>query len=404
MAQQPLSYDLARETLAALERCNGSKAAAARLLRIAAPTFNNRLAVARRYLAAGLLDSPPEIAEPVRPDLPHESILAALRKQPLTLPEIAGQFNITKGQALDALDSMSARGVNLHQSGEKWSVEKTVEPAYTGGATFEYVSRPDHTFLFGVTSDNHLGSKYERLDVLNDLYDEFARAEVDRAFNAGNWVDGECRFNKHELLVHGMDAQLGYLAKNFPKRPGIETFAVAGDDHEGWWAQREGVDIGRRAEQTFRDQGRPDWHNLGYMEAHVRLVNADSGKSSILAVVHPGGGSAYALSYSVQKIIESLDGGEKPAVGIYGHYHKLWAGNIRNVWCLQPGTTKDQDSFMRKKKIEAHVGGVIVKLHQDPRTGAITGFQPDMRRYFTKGYYDGRWSHSGSVALPERAP
>jgi hypothetical protein len=139
------------------------------------------------------------------------------------------------------------------------------------------------------------------------------------------------------------------------------------------------------------------------MEAHVRLVKANTGKSSVLAVVHPGGGSAYALSYSVQKIIESLDGGEKPAVALYGHYHKLWAGNIRNVWCLQTGCTEDQTPFMRKKKLEAHVGGAIVALEQDPETGAIIGFTPQLIRYFNRGYANHRWSHAEGVTLPSRS-
>lgn len=233
------------------------------------------------------------------------------------------------------------------------------EPAFILGAT-TYKSRGDDTYVFGAVSDNHLGSRYERLDVLNDLYDKFAEAGVDRVYNAGNWIEGESRFNHHELLVHGMDGQLKYLAKNYPQREGIVTYAVAGDDHEGWYAQREGIDIGNHAENIMREAGREDWVNLGYMEAHIRLENANTKAEAVMAVVHPGGGSAYATSYTVQKIIESLEGGEKPAVGLYGHYHKLMAMNVRNVWVLQTGTTKDQDSFMRKKRLEAHVGGTKI--------------------------------------------
>ncbi|MGE3582875.1 MAG: Hint domain-containing protein [Hyphomonadaceae bacterium] len=250
----------------------------------------------------------------------------------------------------------------------------------------------------------HNCSRYERLDVLNDLYNRFEKAKVQAVYNTGNWIDGEARFNKHDITVHGMEAQCRYLARHYPARPGFKTYAVAGDDHEGWYGQREGVDIGRFAERIMRDVGREDWVHLGFMEAYIRLVNANTGKSAVMAVVHPGGGSAYALSYSIQKIIEALDGGEKPAVGLYGHYHKLWAGNIRNVWCVQTGTTKDQDPFMRKKKIDAHVGGVIVRMEQDPRTGAIIGFEPNMIRYFNKGYYADRWSYSQPVRLPHRAP
>lgn len=277
-------------------------------------------------------------------------------------------------------------------------------PAFIRGDDLPtYVSRPDGTYVFGALGDNHLGSKYSRLEVLNELYDRYAAEGVDRVFNTGNWIDGEARFNAHDLLVHGMDPQLRYLAEHYPRRPGIETYAVAGDDHEGWYAQREGIDIGVRAEQTMRQCGRADWHNLGYMESHIRLIHAQSGKESILAVVHPGGGSSYALSYAIQKIIESLEGGEKPAVGLYGHYHKLWAGNIRNVWVAQTGTTEDQTPFMRKKKLEAHVGGMLIELRQDPRTGAVVEFTPRIMRWFNKGFYNNRWNHGDNVQLARRA-
>jgi len=173
---------------------------------------------------------------------------------------------------------------------------------------------------------------------------------------------------------------------------------VWGDDHEGWYVQREGIDVGAYAEHIMREAGH-DWINLGFMESHILLRNANSGKTQTLAVVHPGGGSAYALSYTIQKIVESYEGGEKPAVGLYGHYHKMMAANVRNVWAIQTGCQQDQTPFMRKKRLEAHVGGVLVKLRQDPRTGAIVSCLPELIRYFNREYYvgSGRWSKHESV-------
>ena len=334
-----------------------------------------------------------------------DDVMAALRKAPLTLEGIAEQFGITRGMALDFVDNLKDTGALLHQFDEHYSVEKSQAPAYTKGEMFEYVSRPDNTFLFGACSDQHMGSKYERPDVLSDLYDRYAEAEVDRVFNAGNWVDGVGKqaFNLHDLKIHGLDAQMAHLAENYPHRPGITTYAVSGNCHEGWWAQKEGIDVGKYAENKMKEYGRDDWVDLGFMESYVKLVNANTGKYSILAVVHPGGGSAYALGYSVQKIIEALAGGEKYAVGLFGHYHKLWAGNIRNVWVVSCGTTQDQTTFMRSKvRQEAHVGGALVELEQDPETGAITAMTPKLMRYFNKGYYNNRWSMSGPVNMPKR--
>lgn len=332
-----------------------------------------------------------------------ERVLSRLRSGGGTAAEIAAAAGAAPGFVSEVLAELKASNVIVNDQGGKLSIGTSVPPAYTDGDIIEYVSRKDNTFVFGALGDSHLGSKYERLDVLNDLYDRYEAAGVDRVFHTGNWIDGDEPKNRHDIAVHGMEPQLDYLAENYPIRKGITTYAVTGEDHEGWWTRSEGIDIGRRAEQTMRDHGRTDWINLGFMESHVRLVNANSGASHVVAVVHPGGGTSYALSYSIQKIIEALEGGEKPAVGLYGHYHKLWAGNIRNVWVVCTGAQQDQTVFTRNKvKQEVHVGGTMIELEQDPRTGAIIAMTPKLIRYFAASYYNGRWNRARSAVKPAR--
>ena len=328
----------------------------------------------------------------------------ALRGAGGTEAQIAESAKVSVAFVRRMVAELEAKQVIIHRDGDKLSVGRELAPAWSvSDVPFEYQSRKDNTYLFGAVSDSHLGSKYERMDVLNDLYDRFAAAGVDRVIHCGNWIDGDSRLNAHELHTRGLEPQLAYLAKAYPQRAGIVTYAVTGEDHEGWWTRSEGIDIGKRAEQTMREHGRQDWVNIGFMEAHIRLVNANSGEGSTLAAVHPGGGTGYALSYSVQKIIEALEGGEKPGVALYGHYHKLWVGNIRNVWVCQVGCQQDQTIFTRNKiKQEVHVGGILIELEQDPRTGAIIAMTPKIIRYFAKGYYTGRWSRSGTVRLPRR--
>jgi hypothetical protein len=284
-----------------------------------------------------------------------------------------------------------------------FAVDSAPPPSYISGQAMTLVSRPDNTFLFGGAGDLHAGSKYCRWDVRDDLYRQFISAGAQCNFDTGNWLEGEANFNRYDIDAHGLDMQCKVLADKHPR--GLATYAVWGDDHEGWYVQRDGIDVGRYAESVMREAGH-EWTNLGYMEAHVLLKNANSGKSVAMTVAHPGGGSAYATSYSIQKIIESYEGGEKPAVGLYGHYHKLWAGLIRNVWCVQTGTGCDQTPFMRKKKIEAHVGGTLIKLRQDPRTGAILSMTPELIRYFNREWYagTGRWSKHAEPKMLPRVP
>lgn len=328
----------------------------------------------------------------------EQRLIEDLRKGPKSLAELSKKY---KCKIAPIIKELKLKGMFVTKNAEgKWFIDKT-HPPKDFGHKYKYISSPENTFKFGFMGDTHLGSKYERLDVLNDLYDIFELEEVDRVFHAGNWIDGECRLNQHDLHVHGIDGQCDYLAKVYPKKDFI-TYAVTGDDHEGWWAARLGIDIGFHMETIMKEAGRMDWINTGYMESFIPLKNFNSGKQSQLLLMHPGGGSAYATSYRPQKIVESLQGGEKPGVLLIGHYHKLSFNLIRGVATIQSGCCQDQSVFMRKKGIDAHVGGGICTLKQDPATGSIYSCKVEFLQYFNKGYYNNRWGYRGLVNLPER--
>jgi hypothetical protein len=335
-----------------------------------------------------------------RAALTPDNLLAILKKGRHTTAQLCSKLSASTEEVNKLIHDCQGRGYLLSLFGDNWEVCRAPEGQ---GRIPEYKSRRDGTYTFGFSADQHLGSKYERLDVLNELYDIFAERGVDRVFNAGNWIDGEARFNKYDLKVHGMDQQLWYLAEHYPQREGIVTYSVAGDDHEGWYGQREGIDIGKHAERIMRDAGRKDWVHLGFMEAFVSLVHAKSKQSCQLLLIHPGGGSSYAHSYKPQKIVESFEGGEKPAILLIGHYHKLSYNIIRNVYTIQSGTTQDQTTFMRKKGIDAHIGGGVCTVKQDPETGALMSCNVEIFKFYNSAHYNHRWSHGGDVVLvPKR--
>lgn len=153
--------------------------------------------------------------------------------------------------------------------------------------------------------------------------------------------------------------------------------------------QREGVDIGRLAEDVA-NRTRDDLHYLGYMEHDIEL-KAEGG-SAVLRIQHPGGGASYALSYQPQKIVESLSGGEKPQILLIGHYHKAEYLNYRNVHIVQSGCVMDQSPFMRKKRLAAHVGGWIVEANQSP-DGSINRFKTEWLHFFNSEFYTGNWRY-----------
>lgn len=342
-------------------------------------------------------------APPEHAHTPDE-IVPLLRKGPLAPHELGARLSMDEERAFALTEAAREAGANLHYRGGKWHLDATPEVGATRGQPLEFVTDKDGTFTFAISTDQHLCSRYERLDCLNDFYDQVEKRGIRTVLNAGNWIDGEASFNRHEIHTHGMDAQLQYLAREYPKRRGVTTYAVAGADHEGWYSRREGVDIGKYAQNVMREAGREDWHDIGYVERAIPLVHRDTGKGSNILVMHPGGGSAYATSYIPQKIVESFDGGEKPAALVLGHYHKADYTYMRNVHTMQGGCFQDQSLFMRSKRLSAHLGGCFVRLTVDPRTGAFIECQYTFRAYYVKEYYNGRWSQSGPVTRAPRMP
>lgn len=237
------------------------------------------------------------------------------------------------------------------------------------------------TILFGALGDTHIGSKYERTDLIHELYDIYAAEGVHRVFHTGNFIEGESHFNKNDVVVHGMDNQLRYFVENYPVRRGIQTFYIGGDDHEGWYTQREGVDVGERLEDIARRNGRYDLSYLGYMERDLRLSPQSS---EIIRVIHPGGGSAQAVSWTSQRLMASVEHDDvMPFIFFVGHYHKSeFLPNYRGAYMFQTGTFQEQSPFMRKKLLRADMGAWIVRItFQDSAPVRIGGeFIPFKKR------------------------
>lgn len=303
-------------------------------------------------------------------------------KKPITPRKLAEQMHTTEEEVLSVINDMEERGYIIMRRGTTVQLGKSAE--LSSGRIIMENHLHEKPVTFGVVADMHLCSKSERLDVLQAAYDAFEERGITTVFCPGNYIDGECRFNTHELYAHGIADQVQYAIDHWPHKPDIKTYFVDGDDHEGWFQQREGIEIGRYLMLEAKSQGRDDLVYMGYMEADIELKAAKG--SAVIKVIHAGGGSSYAYSYASQKLVESFQGGEKPAICIIGHYHKAEYCFPRNVHCVQAGCMQDQTRFMRKRKLAAHVGFVIVTLQQDIG-GSITRFCPEFYPFWDRGYY-----------------
>lgn len=227
--------------------------------------------------------------------------------------------------------------------------------ADTGGKIVVNKSK-DCLLRFALTGDRHHGSLYHHGEALHAFYDFCKREGVKEVYDAGDILDGHkvYRGQEFELRDVGFEAQMNGVVKNSPSE--VDTFFITGN-HDASFKNAAGVPVGSCLGERV-----PRYRFLGEEQARVRW-ETPNGKFELM-LIHPGGGSSYALSYRPQKIVESLEGGTKPDMLAIGHYHKAeFMPSYRNVAVLQAGTFQKQTPFMARQGLAAHVGGWIVEVY-----------------------------------------
>ena len=222
------------------------------------------------------------------------------------------------------------------------------------------------TLKFAIMGDTQLGSKYTQLTYLHEFYDICAKEGIKDVYHTGDLTEGlKMRVgHEYELYAVSADDMRDDVIKNYPKREGITTHFISGN-HDASIYKQVGYDIGQAIANA-----RPDMKYLGRDCAVINLT-----PKCTLELRHPWDGTAYAISYKIQKMIEAMESDSKPNILAVGHYHKAEYIFYRNVHALQTGCFQGQTPFTRGKGISVHMGGWIVTIRVDT-DGSILGFAP----------------------------
>lgn len=225
---------------------------------------------------------------------------------------------------------------------------------------------PDSKVKFGVLSDTHFGHKAYQPKILDDAARRFGDESVDFVLHAGDVCEGMSGRDGHiyELSHIGASEQMRYALHELNKIKQPVYFITASQSHDGWFSSKgnAGFELGPELASKNRKL-----HFLGYDEADILL---DSGLK--IRLVHPGDGVAYALSYKLQRYVNSLSGGQKPNIIFEGHYHKAEYFFYRNIHCFDASTLEAQTVFMKKKGSPAMMGYWIVEADLNRRHGVVS--------------------------------
>ena len=226
---------------------------------------------------------------------------------------------------------------------------------------------------FAIIGDTQLGSKYTQISHLKSFYELCASEGIKDVYHTGDVTDGLKMHSGHEYELYktSADDMVQDVIENYPRIEGITTHFITGN-HDASIYKQVGYDIGN----TITEK-RPDMKYLGRDCALIFLT-----PNCKLELRHPWDGTAYALSYKPQKMIEAMESDSKPNILAIGHYHKAEYLFYRNVHCLQTGCFQGQTPYTRGKGISVHMGGWIVTIHVD-KNGTITRFGSEFIPYYS---------------------
>lgn len=224
----------------------------------------------------------------------------------------------------------------------------------------------NRVITFGLMGDTQFGSKYAQITYLHDFYNLCADKGITDIYHTGDITDGlKMRIgHEYELYKISADEMREDVVKNYPKIDGITTHFITGN-HDASLYKHVGYDIGQAISNN-----RPDMDYLGKDCAVVNIT-----PNCTLELRHPWDGTAYAISYKPQKMIEAMESDSKPNILAIGHYHKAEYIFYRNVHCFQTGCFQGQTPFTRGKGISVHLGGWIITVTVD-KDGHVKSISP----------------------------
>lgn len=230
-----------------------------------------------------------------------------------------------------------------------------------------------------VIGDTHLGNNRQQLHLLNDLYLEAYRREISEVYHAGDMSDGDYSSHRKEhprqTFLHGFDEFAGYIVDMYPEVDGITTYFILGSHDETFYKNGQAT-LGCWIPRCRKD--------MVYLSQDQWVGNIGNVRTML---DHPGGGSAYALSYKPQKRIEEFESGNKPKVMFIAHYHKYAQGEYRNVKFVEVPALCDKTPFQIKMALPNYVGGVFIETWSDDK-GNVQYFNCEPKLYGREQFWD----------------
>jgi predicted MPP superfamily phosphohydrolase len=161
---------------------------------------------------------------------------------------------------------------------------------------------------FITISDCHFGAIFERLDLIENIYNYAITNGINNVFNAGDLIQGYNEEHSFSNRIFSVSEQLDYVIKNYPYDNRIYNYILLGN-HDFNSVKYYGFDISKQLENK-----RIDFTILGYLYGFIKANN------DYICLHHP---DTYNSAY-YDKDMKTIMNKEQitPIIILRGHTHE----------------------------------------------------------------------------------
>ncbi len=263
----------------------------------------------------------------------REELLEFIKKE-RSLDETSKHFEISPNELMGLIKQLTDEGFMIStvikdndvQIMNKGTTDFTADNHYT-------IETDSNGFKVLVISDTSLGSKYQQLSFLNEVYRKAYEEGVRNVIVCGDLSAGLISPKSiyyNSLFKYDTQSQAEYIINNFPRLEGMKTYFITGEkDHTHDLKSSESIG------KMISDK-RKDMIYLGPNHCTIDLIHRDPENAKILEqakilVRHPKGKIAYTLSYKPQQYISSIRSEDKVDMILHGHYLQCEKMHFRGV-------------------------------------------------------------------------
>lgn len=276
----------------------------------------------------------------------EKSVEAVARSLEISETQVLGLVNLLKEQGINIVEQKKNGGIYIINQGE--SRESL--------ASKDFETDDNREFRFLLISDTRLGSKYQQLSELNNLYQIADEMGIDTVIHCGNLSAGLYPIKSPYADTNFADdtqEQIDYIVENYPYVEGIKTYFITGKT-DNQHLTKNGINIGRRIEDQRKDMvylGNTSC-TVNIDKAHMMLMNSRLSKT-------------YTVSYRVQQHIDSFRSEDKPDILLFSGHLQMENLTYRGVHTISVPSLCATTPEMNEKRYTNTVGAFFVTVKTD---------------------------------------